>query len=335
MKMFESKEQEDSVMNWLLEEKQPSIRYQALVNLLDYGENDSEVLRAKRMITRRGWAAELLRKQKPGGYWEKSEPGEPTYETLKEWMNFTYYPKFHSTNWIALVLSEMGATKSHPGIRKVADVMFRYKLKTGMPINIFNEEVCIVGNMARMLTRFGYADDWRVRKLYARLLEDQKQDGGWNCYESRRGTLDSWEALAAFASLPESMKTQAVKDSIARGVEFYLQRNLFREGKGKYGPWFRFHYPNHYYYDILVGLDIVTGFGYAGDRRILPALEILTRKRRRDGRWNNDRNHPDVYAKYGKTKAVHTPLVIEREGQPSRWVTLRALNVLKRVNEAS
>ena len=48
-----------------------------------------------------------------------------------------------------------------------------------------------------------------------------------------------------------------------------------------------------------------------------------------------DRNHPDVYAKYGKTKAVHTPLVIEREGQPSRWVTLRALNVLKRVNEAS
>lgn len=184
-----------------------------------------------------------------------------------------------------------------------------------------------------MLTRFGYGDDWRVKKLYSSLLEDQKEDGGWHCFGGKRGTLDSWEALAAYASLPEQARTEAIKDSINRGVEFYLQRELFREGRGKYAPWFRFHYPVHYYYDILVGLDIVTGFGYAGDKRIMPALEILRNKRLKDGRWLLDKVHPD--AESYETNKRYSPLVIEKEGHPSKWITLAALKVLKRVEEAS
>ena len=117
-----------------------------------------------------------------------------------------------------------------------------------------------------MLTRFGYDDDFRVRKLFDRLVEDQKDDGGWHCFESTRGTLDCWEGLAAFAALPRSKRTRGIKNSIERGAEFYLARNLFREGR--YPPWFRLHYPNHYYYDILVGLDVITKLGYGGDRRL-------------------------------------------------------------------
>src|SRR5207249_4039672 len=76
--------------------------------------------------------------------------------------------------------------------------------------------------------------------------------------------------------------------SISRGAEFYLERKLFEEGR-RYAPWFRFHYPTHYYYDVLVGLDVLTVLGYAGDRRLQPALRILREKRQSDGTWFLDR----------------------------------------------
>jgi hypothetical protein len=123
--------------------------------------------------------------------------------------------------------------------------------------------------------------------------------------------------------------------AIEKGVEFYLARELFKEGR-KYEPWFRFHYPNHYLYDILVGLDVVTQLGYGGDRRLRPALEILQKKRRSDGTWLLDRQHPDLgpgLKIYSDMKKVR-PLVLEPAGKPSKMITLKALTVLKRVEAA-
>ena len=114
---------------------------------------------------------------------------------------------------------------------------------------------------------------------------------------------------------------------------------MFEEGKGKYAPWFRFHYPNHYYYDILIGLDLLTNLGYADDKRLRPALDILKKKRQSDGTWLLDRVHPDLgpgvlesgFGIDNKPK----PFVLEEAGKPSKWITLTALRVLKRVEEAS
>jgi hypothetical protein len=52
-----------------------------------------------------------------------------------------------------------------------------------------------------------------------------------------------------------------------------------------------------------------------------PALEWLLAKQDAHGRWKNR------YAYNGKLWAD-----IERQGQPSKWVTLRALRVLKATN---
>ena len=174
-----------------------------------------------------------------------------------------------------------------------------------------------------------------MRKLFDRLVEDQKEDGGWHCFESSKGTLDCWEALAVFAALPKSKQTRKIKNSIERGAEFYLHRRLF-DGGQKYLPWFRFHYPNHYYYDVLVGLDVITRLGYGGDRRLRAALEILKQKRLEDGTWILDRVHPDlgVGAQYSLRKKVR-PFALEEAGKPSKWITLTALRVLKRVEESS
>jgi hypothetical protein len=277
-----------------------------------------------------GWAYDQLRAQGPKGFWERKGP-----TNLKGWIDFLYYPKYLSTNWRALVLADLGLTAADPRIKRIAELVFDFKLRLSSPFNFFHEEACVVGNTARMLTRFGYADDLRVRKLYDWLIEDQRKDGGWNCSQGTPGTLDVWEPLAAFASLPKTKRSPKMEAAISNGAEFYLERRLLREGP-KYAPWFRLHYPNHYYYDLLVGLDVLTQLGFAGDRRLRPALRLLTEKRQPNGTWLMDRLHPDVLGpKAAQYRKGVTPLRIEESGRPSKWITLNALRVLKLVEGAS
>jgi hypothetical protein len=317
------------VLQWLLEEEQPAVRYRALLDLLDRSESDPEVRNARSKIARIGWAHDQLRRQGPKGFWERREP-----KNVREWVDFLYFPYYTATNWRALVLSDFGLDSSTPQIKKLAEVIFDYKLRLSSPFNFFYEEMCISANTARMLTRFGYADDARVRKLYDWLVEDQRKDGGWNCSQGTPGTLDVWEPLAAFAALPRSKRSPKMEDAISKGAEFYLDRRLLREGRA-YAPWLRLHYPNHYFYDFLIGLDVLTELGYAGDPRLEPALKLLREKQRRDGTWLLERAHPDM----GRGANVHPdrrlePLVIEPAGKPSKWITLKALRVLRRVAAA-
>ena len=313
--------EKDKTLTWLLEEDQPAVRYRALVDLKGLTETDSDVVAARSEIPRRGWAADILRRQKPGGYWESKEN--------------LYRPKYTATNWMAIILSEMDMARDNPRIAKTAELVFRQWMDPEKE-NIFEDEVCIVGNTARYLTRFGYYDDPRVRKLFDRLLDDQKEDGGWHCRKTDRGTLDAWEALAAFAALPKQRRTRRIENSIDRGAEFYLRRRLFNEDGPRYRPWFRLHYPVHYYYDILVGLDVITSLGFEGDRRLRPAFDILERKRL-GGKWQLDRVHPDPasysWGKHNRSRET-VPFSLEEAGQPSKWITLTALKVLKRVAAA-
>jgi hypothetical protein len=317
-----------NVIDWLLEEDQPSVRYHTLVDLRGRKPDDPEVKAAYSTIPRVGWAHDLLRTQKPKGYWEAHEP-----RTVREWVAFLRFPLYDSSIWKGIVLSDLGLTATNPRVRRLADRIFEYKLHLSSEVNLFTEEVCIVGNVARMLTRFGYYDDRRVRKLYDWMIEDQREDGGWNCSTGTPGTLDAWEALAAFAATPKAKRSGRIERSISRGAEFYLERRLFREGR-RYAPWFRLHYPNHYFYDIMVGLDLMTELGYSDDRRLQPALKILMDKRRPDGTWLLDRVHPDIEPAEGFTRKP-TPFVLEAPGKPSKWITLTALRVLKRIADAS
>jgi hypothetical protein len=300
-----------------------------LIYLLGRQGRDPEVRSARSEVAKVGWAYDLLGAQGPKGFWEAHEP-----RNLKGWVDFLYYPKYLATNWRALVLADFGLDASDPRIKRIADLIFEFKLRLSSPFNFFHEEACVAGNTARMMTQFGFADDFRIRKLYDWLVEDQREDGGWNCSQGTPGTLDVWEPLSAFASLAKSKRSTKMEAAISRGAEFYLERRLLEEGP-RYAPWLRLHYPNHYYYDMLVGLDVLTQLGFAGDRRLQPALKLLMKKRRRDGTWRMDRLHPDVSGpKAAQYRHGVTALRIEEPGRPSKWITLKALRVLKRVKDA-
>ena len=61
----------------------------------------------------------------------------------------------------------------------------------------------------------------------------------------------------------------------------------------------------------------------------------MKQKQRSDGRWVLDAIHPDLArgARYSlKRKPV--PVSLEAKGEPSKWVILTCMRVLKRVEEA-
>lgn len=307
------------------------MRYLALTELLGRHERDAEVRAARKKIPITGWARDILDRQAPGGYWvsEKS----------------LYHPKYIATNWMLLILSDLGLTKDEPSIGRACEMwMNRFAAKDGGFDSSSKGSpeyghLCITGNTARALVKFGYSEHPRVRRAFEWFVKSQAELGGWSCWnygELKRGrNLDSWEPLSAFAVYPRQKWTRGMKIAVEKGVEFFLERELHRQGD-RYKPWDRFHYPVHYYYDLLVGLDFITALGYSDDKRLGYAVSLLKRKRRQDGRWNLDSVNPDPESPQGRWNKEHprqatTPFALEKPGKPSKMITLTSLKVLGRI----
>jgi hypothetical protein len=308
------------------------VRYLTLTELLGRLEGDSEVKAARENIARLGWAKQILDMRAPSGYWVSEQN--------------LYRPKYISTNWMLLILSDLGITREEPGIAKACETwMKRFGAKDGgfdasAKGSPKYGHLCITGNTARALVKFGYADHPRVRKAFDWFVKNQSELGGWSCWNfgnrPRGRNLDSWEPLSAFAVYPRQKWTRGMKLAVERGAEFFLERELHRQGD-RYEPWYRFHYPVHYYYDLLVGLDFMTSLGYSGDKRLGYAISLLKKKRRSDGRWDLDSVNPDPESPQGRWDLEHprqaaTRFALEEPGKASRMITLSALKILNRID---
>jgi hypothetical protein len=300
----------------------PSVRFRFWTEVEGRRPGDARVRAARRTIGRTGWAANLLSFQFPDGHW--TTRGNSAREL--------YRPKYIVTNWNAIVLADLGMTRADPRIRRTAELILRRWSTRGGDLSGQSGEICVTGNAVRTLLRFGYLDHPAVERSVAWIVRTQKSDGGWHCFPSRKGTLDGWEGLAALAEIPEDSRDAPVRRAIERGAEFYLDRHLMDEGPDEYPPWFRIHYPNHYYYDLLVGLRVLARLGYGSDPRLRPALRWLQGKRRADGTWALDADHPDLDPRHGgyDFPGPVFPLRLEAPGEPSRWATVEALSVLAR-----
>ncbi|MCI4345541.1 MAG: hypothetical protein L3K07_02120 [Thermoplasmata archaeon] len=312
---------------FLVTDADPSIRTRTLRELLERPAGDPALRSAEEEIGRSGWAAEILRVQQDGGHWEVNR--DPSGDDL-------YTPKYIATNWRLIVLSELGVAGKDPRITRAVELLLRFwygpQSPWGDAFGGKGSELCITGNGARVLLTLGFEEHPAAVNSLNWLIGAQKEDGGWHCFPSETGTLDCWEALAAFLAVPKPRRTPAMLRSIERGAEFYLEHGLLSDPDGKpYAPWSRYHYPHHYYYDVLLGLDLLTALGFGKDPRLRPRLDELEQRRNADGTWSLDALHPDLPPdnEYQLSKP-HYPFVLEAPHRPSRWATLTALLVLRR-----
>lgn len=286
-------------------------------------ESDPDVKSAKKEIATKGWAADILSKQNSEGWWVAKDS--------------LYQPKYLCSNWMLLILSDLGLTKEDPRIAKACELWIK---RFSKPDGGFGSEkwkaghLCTSGNTARALVKFGYAEHPKVKSCFEWLVKNQAILGGWSCFGSGRN-LDSWEPLSAFAVYPRQKWTKSMKLAVEKGAEFFLERELHKQGD-HYEPWYRFHYPVHYYYDLLVGLDFMTALGYSDDKRLGHAISLLKRKRSDDGKWNLDAVHPDLEGGTAEWYARHpkdapTPFSLEKVGEPSKMITLKAMIILNRL----
>jgi hypothetical protein len=299
---------EESVILWLLD-SDPSIRWQVMRDLV--GESDEVVAAERSRIASEGWGSRLLGLQAPDGHW-----GGCAFVN----------PGWVSTSHTLFLLRELGldptSEQARWAIRLVRD---NCTWGAGFGDSPFFEgevEPCIKGRALASGAYFGEASDRRAD----RLLGEQLEDGGWNCEAppSKRSSFHSTICVLEGLLEYEEAKcaTPAVSDARRRGQEYLLERRRFRSlstGAVIDPEWTRFSFPTHWHDDVLRGLDYLRRAGVEHDERVAEAVELLEKKRDTDGRWPLEKIHAGE---------VHFDME-GGAGEPSRWITLRALRVLE------
>jgi hypothetical protein len=299
-------------LDWLLE-SDPAIRWQALRDLTDA---PAEVVTAERAkVATEGWGAELLARQSANGQWGGDR-------SIQEW---TASPEWHAL--MSLVqLHELGLDPQSPPARRAAELTANgvsWQWWGENPFFVGEVEPCINGRVVAVGAHFGQD----VSGLVDRLLGEQMADGGWNCEQengSVRGSFDTTinvlEGLLEYGRA--SGGSDALHEARRRGEDFLLERRLMRRlstGEIADPAFLRLAYPYSWHYDILRALDYLRAAGWEADERAAEAVEVVESKRGEGGRWLLEARHEDVLD-FDMTEHV---------GQPSRWITLRAMRVLQ------
>ncbi len=170
-----------------------------------------------------------------------------------------------------------------------------------------------------------------VNPIVSRLVGESLPDGGWNCercdgssQSSFATTIKVLEGLLKFERATGGT-TQSHK-ARKSGEDYLLTRRLFRRastGEPADEQFLTLTYPTRWRYDVLRALDYFRAAsrfeGTVPDARLSEGIESVRSRRDESGRWPLD------WLPKGATLFD----LDDGPGQASRWITLRALRVLR------
>ena len=320
---------------WLLEEGNPSVRYLTLTNILGRRKADPEVQRSKADIMRIGVVPRILSKN-PGDGW--SSPGR------------FYRDKYKGTVWQLIILAEHEADGDNKLIRAACEYILRYSQDSesygfaydprngGLGGRHSDVVPCLTGNMVWSLLKLGYHKDERIQKGIEWITKYQRFDDGvatrpkgwpydryemcWGTHSCHSGVVKSLKALSA---IPTKQRNKDIKDTIKRGGDYILSHHIYKKShdleKVSKPGWLRLQFPLMYQTDILEIAGILLDLG-TKDERMKNAIERIASKQNRKGQWNLEAT---FNGKFWTN--------IEKKSMPSKWITYRAMNVLKKYYE--
>jgi hypothetical protein len=306
------------VLDWLLDPAHPSPRYLAMRTLLGRPETDPDVAAAREAILDAPPVRTILDAQYPAGYWVKPDRG--------------YSPRYKATAWQLLFLADLGAPRTE-AIARGCDHVLAETLRRGQQLFSAHEHStgiypCLNGNLLRTLCHFGYGEHPQVVGV-ARALARHVVRLGWACPRNATKPRDrsTWQpcvwgcvkVLRGLAAMPEGRGAPAIQRALGAGVQFLLGHDLTSDLRPALvdtpAHWLCFSFPLGDSSDLLEALLALRGVG------ALPlstsATQVVVDKRDSEGRWLLERTLPNTWASFGEV------------GRPSRWVTIRAYEMLE------
>jgi len=295
---------------WLLEPANPGVRYLALRDLFDLDPDARECRSARKVAYKEGPIAVVLSHMEQEGYWIKPGPG--------------YNPKYRSTVWSMILLAQLGASaREDPHLAQACTYLLDHMAEggrftsttSGAPSGTID---CLQGNLLWSLMELGYEDP-RIDKAFEWMA--RTVTGKLPC---------AWggvKVMMAFGKLPTGQRTPLIKKAIQQGKNFFLSidpataQYPMRAGEKPSRNWWKFGFPLFYITDLLQLAEAMIGIGYGNNTRLSNTLSIVRNKQDNEGRW------PLEYDYTGKTW-----IDFGKKKQPNKWVTLRALRVLKALN---
>lgn len=319
--------------NWLLEEENPSVRYFTLKDILDRPEDDTVVQAAKKKIMQTGIVRDILDMQR-----------QPSY--LQTYPNFYTY-KYKGLVWQLIVLAELGAD-ANPQIKEQCEYILgnSHEIQSG-GFSMYTAaktgggrmtEVipCLSGNMVWSLIRFGYLDDPRLQKgidwliRYMRFndgVEDDPQVSPYDRYEMCWGKhtchMGIVKTLKALSAVPKEQRTGKINNTVQKAAEFMLIHHIYKRShnlnRTSKPGWLKLGFPLMYQTDVAEILDILTELDIQ-DSRMDEAVNIILSKQDDMGRWKIENS-------YNSDRLL---IPIGQKDEQSKWITLRAMRILKR-----
>jgi hypothetical protein len=304
----------DDWMTWLLDSESPSIVHQARRDLRPPRTTAREVHTTKKRIMRTGAVPAIFSRQSKAGNW-KIDRGY-------------YGPKFYSTHWSMVLLTELGAEGRDARFQRGVDYMLdatRHQVEEGLE-NKYYGWSCLYGNILRYTMQARLRNDTRADNLI-RFCAQAISEGSCGC-RINGGKPCAWgvvRVLWGLAAIPESTRTGETKKAIQRGIRFLLEEHHLAAAdypcrpKTRINPmWFKLSFPLFYHADILFTLRVLDALNVLDHRGARKALDWLEAKRRPDGRWKGTSPfRTRTWREMGKPE------------ETDRWVTLQALQILR------
>ena len=326
------------VIRWLLASDDPSVRFFTLTGLLDESPDSPDAAAARREIMSEGAVPQILAAQLEDGHWE----GRDRF----------YTAKYRGTVWQLVILAELGADGADERVRQGCEAVLRDaqdRLSGGFAVDRSKKDggglhsrviPCLTGNMVFSLIRLGMLDDPRVQAgidwltTYARYDDgDGEAPTGWPyepwemCWGRHTCHMGVVKMLKALAEIPQGRRSAAVRRTLDDGAEFMLRHHVHRRShdlkRDSKPGWKRFGFPLMYQTDVLEVLGILARLGRAGDERAREARDLVASKADAQGRWTLKETFNGRFV-----------VDVETKGEPSRWITLKALQALRATGEA-
>lgn len=297
------------VINWLLEDDEPSLKYRVLTELLGQDKSLPEIQNIKKKIPHSNSVMGILHLMHPDGYWLQKNPrGDVVGDGVE-------YGSFASTHFCLAYLSELGMDRSHPQVEKAAE---RYLSLQQVDGDWWMHLSCLTGYNIRTFAHLGYRDDARVQRALNLLLQTNRWDGGCLCdlhEKGKKGRMEkscirgSVKVLLAFTEYPEIWNHPGCKQL----VEYFLRRGgIFQSAhpgvlvnKDMNRQAFPITWRTNAW-EVLYALGVM---GHARDERLLPAWLVMEQHLDSQGRLTLD------------WTPTQCPWKVGERGKPNKWLT--------------